>query len=219
MTLSLRTAATKIGLSGNFSVLHDFFGCLTEPSGLSVMTQIDRVTAYPRIDLNLIRVGAEQFTFADLQEIDTAVQNMRKIYAQVSLAVGRVLHWQISNAEANGYEDIDSDDEASNLTDDWSVPNDALDVFLVLTYAGITIGLSAVDGPCNKEAKGMNGCVVAIEDSADITGLVLAHEAGHYLGLSHVDDYTNLMNPSVPNGGSLTNSQGTNMRDHCFVIV
>jgi len=167
--------------------------------------------------MNMIRVGAEQFTFADLQEIDAAVQNTRNMYAQVSLAVGRVLHWQISNAEANGYDDIGSDDEASDLTDDWTVPNDALDIFLVLTYAGSTIGLSAVDGSCNKDAKGMDGSVVAIEGSANTTGFVLAHEAGHYLGLSHVNDGTNLMNPTVPNGGSLTSSQGSNMRDHCFV--
>lgn len=63
----------------------------------------------------------------------------------------------------------------------------------------------------------MDGSVVAIEGSANTTGFVLAHEAGHYLGLSHVNDSTNLMNPSVPNGGSLTSSQGSNMRDHCFV--
>lgn len=217
MALSLRNAAAKIGLSGNFSVVHDFFGCLTESSSLSVMTQTDRITSFRRVDMNMIRVGAEQFTFADFQEIDAAVQNTRTMYAQVSLAVGRVLHWQISNAEANGYDNIDSDDEASDLTDDWTVPNDALDIFLVLTYAGSTIGLSAVDGSCNKDAKGMDGSVVAIEGSANTTGFVLAHEAGHYLGLPHVNDSTNLMNPTVPNGGSLTSGQGSNMRDHCFV--
>jgi hypothetical protein len=45
----------------------------------------------------------------------------------------------------------------------------------------------------------------------------VAHEAGHYLGLSRVNDNTNLMNPSVPNGGILTAGQGNNMKDHCFV--
>lgn len=217
MALSLRSAATKIGVTGNFSVIHDFFGHLTQPTGLSVSTQVNRLTSFRHIDMNMIRVGSEQFTFADLQEIDSAVRDTRNTYAQVSLAVGRVLHWQITNAQANGYDNIDSDDEASDLTDDWTVHNDGLDIFMVLTYAGSTIGLSAVDGPCNKDAKGMNGSVVAIEGSANTTGFVLGHEAGHYLGLSHVNDGTNLMNPTVPNGGLLTSSQGSNMRDHCFV--
>lgn len=204
MPQSLRTAAAKIGISGNFSVLRDFFGHLTRPSGLSLKTQVDRLMSFRRVDMNMIRVGNEQFTFADLQEIDTAVRDTRETYAQVSLAVGRVLHWQISTADANGYDNIDSDDEAEDLTDDWTVQNDALDIFLVLTYAGTTIGLSAVDGPCDKDAKGMDGSVVAIEGSATTTGFVLGHEAAHYLGLSHVNDATNLMNPSVPNGGQLT---------------
>lgn len=219
MALSIRNAAGKIGISGNFSILHDFFGHLTQPSGLSVKTQVDRVTSFRRVDMNMIRVGAEQFTFTDLQEIDSAVRDTRNTYAQISLAVGRVLHWQISTAEASGHDNIDSDDEASDLTDDWTVPNNALDIFLVLTYAGSTIGLSAVDGSCNKDAKGMDGSVVAIEGSASTTGFVLGHEAAHYLGLSHVNDSTNLMNPTVPNGGLLTASQGNNMRDHCFVKV
>jgi hypothetical protein len=64
----------------------------------------------------------------------------------------------------------------------------------------------------------MDGSVVAIESSPTITGLVAAHEMAHYLGLSHVNNSTNLMNPTVPNGGLLTSSQGNNMKDHCFVF-
>ena len=59
------------------------------------------------------------------------------------------------------------------------MPNSALDIFWVLTYAGKTIGLSREDGPCDKDAKGMDGSVVAIEGSVNTTGFVLAHEAGH----------------------------------------
>lgn len=103
------------------------------------------------------------------------------------------------------------------LTNDWTVPNDALDIFFVLTYSGSTIGLSRVDGPCDKDAKGMDGSVVAIEGSANTTGFVLAHEAGHYLGLNHSTNMNNLMFGTVPNGGQLTSGQGADMRDHCFV--
>ncbi|HEX6160606.1 MAG TPA: matrixin family metalloprotease, partial [Thermoanaerobaculia bacterium] len=98
--------------------------------------------------------------------------------------------------------------------------NHGLDVFFVRGYAGPTIGRSRVDGPCDKDAKGMDGSVVAIEGSSAATGLVAAHEAAHYLGLSHVNDVTNLMNPSlVFTAFNLTADQGNNMRDHCFVVI
>lgn len=124
--------------------------------------------------------------------------------------------WFISTDAANGHENIGSDGEAEELTDEFTVANNAMDIFFVLTYAGPVIGLSRLDGPCDKNAKGMDGSVVAIEGPSSWTGTVLAHEAAHYLGLGDVDDPTNLMNESVPNGGQLTSGQGADMRDHCF---
>ena len=63
----------------------------------------------------------------------------------------------------------------------------------------------------------MNGSVVAIEGFASTTGFVLAHEAGHYLGLAtRQQQPRELMFTTVPNGGNLTSSQGSDMRDHCF---
>jgi len=168
------------------------------------------------VHMNFIRVGSDQFTSADLSEMDGALQFTRDTYATVSLGVGRIEHFVISTAEADGAENIDNDDEAEELTNDWTVPNSALDIFWVLTYSGSTIGLSRVDGPCDKDAKGMDGSVVAIEGSPNTTGFVLAHEAAHYLALSHSTSSSNLMFGTVPNGGVLTSSQGADMRDHCF---
>ena len=213
---SLRQIASCIGLSGNISILRDFYGYITgAPRELSLLTQI-RLLKGSHVHMNLIRVGVDQFTHADEQELDGAVQFTRDTFAIVGLGVGRVQRFAITTADANGRENIDNDAEAEALTLEWTVWNDAMDIFFVLTYTGATIGFSAVDGPCDKDAARMNGSVVAIEGAVATTGLILAHEVGHYLGLEHVDDPTNLMNRIV-RSGQLTADQGTDMRDHCFV--
>jgi hypothetical protein len=218
MVDSVRAFANCIGVGagGEFSVRRDFFGFFRTPAAdVSVATQIQRLKGR-HVHMNFIRVGADQFTNADLGEMDSALQATRDLYAAASLGVGRIEHYEISTADADGADNIGSDSEAVDLTNDWTVPNSALDIFWVLTYATSTIGLSRVDGPCDKDAKGMDGSVVAIEGSVSTTGFVLAHEAGHYLGLGHSSDDNNLMSGTVPNGGALTSGQGSNMRDHCF---
>jgi hypothetical protein len=213
---SLRAIASCIGVTGTVSISRDFFGFMRGvPSDVSLLTQVRRLQGR-HVHMNFIRVGSDQFTAADLAEIDSALQFTRDTYAQVNLGVGRIEHFVISTSEADGADNINNDAEAEDLTDDWTVPNSALDIFFVRTYSGSTIGLSRVDGPCDKDAKGMDGSVVAMEGSVNTTGFVLAHEAGHYLGLSHSSSNANLMFGTVPNGGGLTSGQGSNMRNHCF---
>lgn len=213
---SLKAIASCIGVSGSFSVTRDFLGFIRGvPGDVSILTQVRRLQGR-HVHMNFIRVGSDQFTNADFDEMDAALQFTRDNYAQVDLGIGRVEHYFITTSEAGGAENINNDDEAEELTNDWTVPNSSLDIFFVLTYAGSTIGLSRVDGPCDKDAKGMDGSVVAIEGSVNTTGFVLAHEAGHYLGLSHSSSSGNLMFGTVPNGGNLTSGQGSDIRDHCF---
>ena len=181
-------------------------------------TEVHVLAAYsPSVNINVILVGSDQFSATERSEVIAAINRTREIYGTVGLYVDSVQWYGIPIADSNGRENIDSNGEAEALTDEWTVPNNALDVFFVKTYAGSTIGLSRVDGPCDKDSEGMTGSVVAIEGSNAITALVTAHEACHYLGPNHVNDSTNLMNPSVPNGGNLTSAQGNDMKDHCFV--
>jgi hypothetical protein len=207
----------KLANSNNFRVVRDFYGYRTgAPRPLSLLTQVRRLQG-SHIHLNIIRVGSEFFTDIDEREIDAAIDFTRNNYAQVNLGIGRVERYALTDDQAPDRKDIDNNDEAATLTTEWTVPNDALDVFFVLTYSGDTIGFSRVDGPCDKDAQGMNGSVVAIEGEFITTGFVLAHEVGHYLGLSHSSDRSNLMFDVVNYVGNLTSGQGSTMRDHCFV--
>jgi hypothetical protein len=213
---SLRRIAECIGLSARVSVLSDFYGMLNRPRRpLSLLQQL-RLLQGPHVHLNLIRVGIESFTAGDEAAIDRALEQTRAIFATVGLGVGRVVRYLIGTADANGREHIEDTGEARALADEWTVPDDALDVFLVLTFAGIIGGYSPIPGSCDKNRKGRSGAVVAV-DNGPFLGVGLAHEVGHYLGLDHVRDPANLMFDDGLPGMNLTSSQGATMRRHCSV--
>lgn len=219
MSATIREMTTCIGVNNStLSVVGNFFGFaggMTDNS-VSLLSQMQRLRDR-HVHMNIILVGTETYSNTDIREIDAAIQFTRDNYSQVDLGVGRILWFNIPQAQSQGREDIANDDEAGTLTDEWTVDNDALDIFFVQTYAGTTIGLSRVDGPCDKDAKGMDGSVVAIEGNSTTTGFVLAHEAGHYLGLDHVSSSNNLMFGTLPNSGGLSDGQGNDMSDHCFM--
>ncbi|HEX2294059.1 MAG TPA: hypothetical protein VHN37_01985 [Actinomycetota bacterium] len=214
--ISLLGMASCVGVGNRpLSIRHDFFGYSTSAVTISVLPQVQRLQGR-HVHMNVIRVGSDQFTNADEREIDQAVQFTRNTFAPAGLGVGRIQHFVISTAEANGRDVIDNDGEAEALTDEWTVPNDAMDIFFVRAYMGGTAGLSRVDGPCDKNAKGMDGSVVEMNAGGGLSDFALAHEAAHYLGLSHRNDGTALMNPTIPNGAGINAGEASNMRDHCF---
>ena len=209
--LSLRRLASCIDLNGEFQVARDFFGYVTgAPQTISVLGQMKLLRRH-HTHVNVILVGEEWFGQAEKEEIDGAVAFMRDTYATVDFGVGRVRWYVISTDDANGREHIADDNEAEDLTHEWTVDNFAIDVFFVLMYAGSTVGTSPRKGPSNKDAKGMTGVVLAIEGTSTVTGYVLAREVGRYLGLKDSENSNNLMYPTVPNGGNLTRAQGDDM--------
>lgn len=211
---SVRKIAECIGLKGDFNIVKDFFGYTTgAPKEISLWDQI-MLLRQTHLDINIIEVGYESFTYDDEVEIDTAIAFMRDTFAQVDFGIGRVRRYVISSDDAGGYEHIADYAEAKDLTQDWTVDNSAMDVFIVRTFASNTLGASPKGGPESKDALwSMSGVVVAIEDTPANTGFALAVNVAHYLGLDTSEHANNLMYVTIPNGATLTAAQGDTMRD------
>jgi hypothetical protein len=226
MALSLRNIAQNcLGVSSP-SVLHDVFGYLSHPGRpLSLKRQLELVQG-PCININAILVAIDNFTWQDWEETQYAIQVMREIYSQVNLGVRRINWQQITAAQAGGYATIDSGAEAHDLTDDWNGPDGGfLDVFVVLWMTNPWRGWAPVVGPCSKDDKDlMTGAVVSLMGNNDVSGIVFAHEAGHYLGASqndpghHSPDSNNFMHAWISGfNNNIKSLQGSEMLLHCYV--
>lgn len=230
LNLSLRNIVQdRLSLSPPFSVVRDVFGYhhgSTPNRTMSLSRQLELLEGLG-IDINLIVVGWQNFTNNDFTEINYGIQIAREIYGNVDICIRRIRWPLISVADAGGYIAIGSGAEAHDLTDDWSGPDgNYLDVFVVRTMTRAA-GWSSVNGPCSKDdAWEMTGCVVSLIGSADQTGIVFAHEMGHYLGASadepgrHSGDPNNFLFPNVALGGTnsvITNFQGDEMKSHCYL--
>jgi len=241
---SVKSIMNCIGVDtgGSVSVLFDLFGffrsrvpadpCSTATAEVSLLNHV-RSLQGRHIHVNIIRVGIDNFTDAEIDKIDYAIYKARNIYRTVNLGLGRVEHYDVPSSQSDGKDDLGSEDEAEDLTHDWTVPNNGLDVFMVDNISDTDfVGISPVNGPCDKDDKDMNG-VIGGEVNRSTAGVArsFAHEIGHYLGLehNHGDDCpttaagrANLMAQtrcadSTCDSVILTRAQGNTMRDHCSV--
>jgi hypothetical protein len=231
-----------IDTGGTVSVLFHLYGFFRarvptdpEPTATAQVSLLEHMRALQDdfVNLNVIRVGIDNFSEDEIDRIDYAVYKIRNIYETRDLGVGRVEHYDITSTDANGRDDLGSPDEAEELTQEWTVPNDGLDVFVVDNISDPDfVGISPIDGPCDKDAKGWSGAIGGeVNRTWERVARTFAHEIGHYLGLSHNhgDDCpttaagrANLMAQtrcadSDRDSVVLTAAQGNNMRDHCAV--
>lgn len=162
-------ACIGIDTSGSVSVLGGLFGFKrqrvpTDPdtsvrASVSMLAQI-RGLQGNHIHLNVIRVGFDALPDPsnlddEYEKIDYATYRTRNIYAQVNLGVGRILHYHIDAADADGMDDLGSTDEADDLIAAFSVKNSGVDAFVVRNISSSDfIGkASAIPGTCDKESK------------------------------------------------------------------
>lgn len=234
---SLLETAACIGVTGNFSVLRDFYGFFRgalppDPTNAEVSVSLARELneiAGEHFNVNFIAVGDDQFDDNDNIEVDYSIYRLRNIYAANGIGVGRIEHYGISTAEADRLDSPTKKSQLEDLTQQWTVPNNGVDLFIIANLnvpsgSGILLGRSAINGPCgDKEAKGMNGSVSGLWGSEQ-TSRTVAHELGHYFSLKHKNDQpTNLMCQSgsasnIRTSVNITSSQEDDVRDHCFVV-
>lgn len=230
-THSLRsTAASCLSVSGSFSVKQDVFGYIWGPIArdLSVRRHLELIEDQP-INLCIFLVGHEPgfggwWLLPEVLSIQFAIDVMRELYAQVGVGVRRLFWRYIDTNEATGYWSVDSA-EATDLTQEFSGPNDGIDVFYVKNVSDAG-GWSNSDGPCDKDADARTGAVLELASTDTRSGILLAHEVGHYLTLPHAGTVTNVMGDDSDGDGigtissasvDLTAAQGNDMKASCFI--
>ena len=225
---SLRALAVCIGCPATFSIVGDFFGYASGPpwklapagqqanlpQSLSLLKQMQRLRQ-KHFDLDLIRVGTDSnglLAPVDEQNLDCCVQMAREIYGAVGVGIGRVDRWwMIPLSDHTGHDVIDDDCEAIDLIDEYDAPGGGIDVFLVLAWAGTTVGITP-----NKP----DGVAVESREKDFLgTARSFSHELGHFFGLGHQNDkLNNLMcqsGPANPMPGStqLNSDQVSDIKD------
>lgn len=231
MTSIRNTANSCLGVAnGTISVREDVFGYIWGPMDrtLSVKNHLDLIKD-DAFNLSAILVAHEPdftgaFTSDDTIRMQHAIDLMRELYAQVGVGV-RKIYWQyIPTDQANGYSVVNGS-EATQLTEDWSGANDGIDLFFVTTITDAG-GWSKTNGSCDKDVAGRTGAIVELSNNNSFWGILIAHEVGHYLGLPHAGDITNVMGDDSDGDGigsintssiELTNTQGNTMKSHCSI--
>jgi hypothetical protein len=253
-TLSLRGIAERdVGLTGTISVNADVYGyryrdggsrmfgaldqgevllgagTADQPTARSLRRHLETVPG-TSIDLVLFLVGHRAdfsgvVTVEQVVKIQYAVQQARDIYAQRDLGIRRVEWGYLTPEQAGGFTDITSVLEGALLTQEFTGRPGAIDLFLVQTI-GAKAGRSPIKGPCDKDSLGLRtGIIMELNQTPQFSGVVIAHESGHYLGLSHTSDPDNLMcgpklfhrcDPSDTQTG-ITAEQAATMKEHCMI--
>ena len=125
--------------------------------------------------VNIILVG--DYTASEQGTIASGASDAQSVYENFGLTFSSVQWWGISNAQAGGYTVLNDEDEWDDLIDDWTVPNDSVDCFIVRGLWNGFAGYSPQPGPASKD-----GWCTTDGLAVELSLQCLAHELGHYIG-------------------------------------
>jgi hypothetical protein len=162
--------------------------------------------------INIIEVGDN--TASQRQTILNGLNDARDVYENHGLTFTSVEWWVIHDGDAGGYLDLGDEDEWEDLLDDWTVPNQSVDCFVVRTMWDSFAGYSPIGGPDDKDDK---------NDGLAVTRslVCMAHEIGHYMGdLDHADSLgTGNVMHSTCGGRNFTYNQYEEFLEHDWTRI
>jgi hypothetical protein len=237
---SLKADVKDVLTGPTVSVAFDVFGYTRgrlprdpdgEPTRMSLKdwAGLDRGTSF---NVMTIFVGIESFTPSMFDEIDTAVHRIREIYGVIDLGVKWIVHWSITMGDADGLDVLTSEGEVDDLLSGWGFDKNAINLYFPAGWmmADGLLGKSALPGPCpgeQSQTKGNAGSCVGLT-GASLSSRTCSHEIGHYLGLTHKQNFSgNLMcqtkYASIPTWKAVTleavdgDDQPAEVKRHCMV--
>jgi hypothetical protein len=164
------------------------------------------VPSQGRLDLDILLVGVPGLTAATAGS-DTAFQRalsiFREKYAGMGITVGDVRYVDVTGADAQTYGVIDSTEGPNNELEalyrlaERYTDNDRFHFYMVRAIDDggnglVTLGISGgIPGPVPVPSKRASGVAVTTDGyqrDPELLGHIMAHEAGHYLGLFHLSE-------------------------------
>ena len=156
------------------------------------------------IDLNLYLVGlpgisaSNAATNSNLQAVIMRAQN---IYNQAGISFGDVRYYDVPSDVEQAYQDIHSESDIRQLVSNSVNPEDdggsaiSANIFITRSFQmggalGLSLGIPGVAGLHGTGISGvaMTGEYIGSSQGNSLTGNVLAHELGHFLGLFHTSE-------------------------------
>ncbi len=165
----------------------------------------ERADAGRALDLNLYYVGIDGIDAASAPtdpDVQQTIGALEAIYGEAGVSIGEVRHFDVDAAVADAFSIIDDVNTQPAELVSTSLPPGADDedllsvnVFFVAEMAdGNVIGISqGIPGPIGLHGTPGSGVVLTAEflgsrGGNQLTGQILAHELGHWLGLFHTSE-------------------------------
>jgi hypothetical protein len=181
--------------------------------------------------VNVIRVSEPEWTSREYDDLYAAVDLTRSIYEARDVTIDDVEKRHMSGAGVAAFSSMNSESEVRDCFQEHSGPdNKHIDVFLSHDHTTDFDGLAGdIPGPTSHAGR-RSGVWADKTGYTDTSGhkrlhieylaMLIGHELGHYLGLSHVTDAGNLMlSSSGETDTHLSYSQYKEIADHGWVFV